>query len=197
MRQAQIFPAAPSAKRSISRAAYGFFIGGTALLVIGMVALGVTFAASTENPLPTVAAAGGLICAGGVGLVIGTGTLLRLRQPIQVEVTPDRLVWREGTRSATLEYDEVERVELVKDQERHPGGLALEFPVVRFVEDDGEMIEFEVSFEDRGLEHRARFDARAITAAVLPYVRSRAVVAPTVDEFVNTGLVDVDGLLER
>jgi len=129
--------------------------------------------------------------------VIDINMLPRLRQPIQVEVTSDRLVWREGTRSATLEYAKVERVELVKDREHHPGGLVLEFPMVRFVEDDGEMMGFEISFEDRGLVHRARFDGRGIAAAVLPFVHPHAVIAPAVDESLSTGLVDIDGLPER
>ena len=105
--------------------------------------------------------------------------------------------WREGTRYATLEYEEVERVEMVKGAKKVQGGYILEYPVVRFIENDGEMMEFEVSFEDRGIAHHTRFDAREITRAVLPYLRKNAVISHAVDEFVQTGTVDIDSLPER
>lgn len=195
MRQAQIFPAGPTAKRGISRHAYRLFIGGTALLVVGAIVLAITLASQSSVVLAGLSVA--ILCTGGAGLFSAINALLQLRQPMQVEVSPSRLVWREGARTATLEYDEVERVELVRGHARQPGGSVMDFPVVRFIENDGEMMEFEVSFEDRGMVHHARFDAKAIAAAVLPHVRSHAMVAPSVDEFVNTGVVDIDALPER
>jgi hypothetical protein len=138
-----------------------------------------------------------LLCVGTLGLFLAVNTLLQLRHRFVVEVTPNRLLWREGPRIATLEYEEVERVELLKTQRRHETGNILEYPVVRFVESDGEMMEFEVSFEDRGMVYHAQFDARGITAAVVAHVRSHAVITPDVEEFINTGEVDIDSLPER
>ncbi|MGF1504821.1 MAG: hypothetical protein ACFB51_06745, partial [Anaerolineae bacterium] len=65
------------------------------------------------------------------------------------------------------------------------------------IEDDGEMMEFEVSFEDRGYRHQGRFDALAITREVLPNIKQRAVISTAVEEFVQTGTVDIDSLSHR
>jgi hypothetical protein len=197
MQQTQVFPASASAKRAISRTAYLLFVVGVGLLVCVAIAFGVS-AAQPEPPPPvfrTVVA--GVGCAGLAGLIVGVATLVRLRQPIQVEVTPYRLIWREGRRAATLEYDEVERVEMVRQHKKLRGNLEMDFPIVRFVEDDGEIMEFECSFEDRGLIHRSRFDTHAITSAVLPYLPETAIVDQAVSEFVQTGTVDVDRLAEQ
>ncbi len=196
-RQAEIFAASARARREISRSAYIRFGIGAALVIIGAAVASVAFAASGAPRTPVLALAGGLACAGLAGLLTGLVTLAALQQPIQVEVTPHRLVWREGRRIATLEYDEVVRVELVKAAKRERNGLLMEYPVVRFIENDGEMMEFEVTFEDRGMVHHARFDARAVTRAVLPYLPSHAVIAPAVTEFVQTGEVDIDLLPGR
>jgi hypothetical protein len=197
MQQTQVFPAAASAKRAISRTAYLLFVVGVGLLVCVAIAFGVS-AAQPEPPtivFRTVVA--GVGCAGLAGLLVGVATLVRLRQPIQVEVTPYRLIWREGKRTATLEYDEVERVEMVRQHKKVRGNLEMDFPIVRFVEDDGEMMEFECSFEDRGLIHRSRFDTHAITSSVLPYLPDTAIVDQAVSEFVQTGTVDIDRLAEQ
>jgi hypothetical protein len=194
--QTEIFPASGSARRGISRTAYLFFGGGVGLLTCAAITIGVSFA-SGSPPNFIVIAASGVACAGIAGLVGGIVTLPRLRQAIQVEVDPYRLVWREGRRTATVEYDDVVRVELVKDHDQRRGGITVTYPVVRFIENDGEMMEFEVTFEDRGMIHQGRFDARAITAAVLPHLPAHAVVAPTVKDFVRTGEVDTDLLPER
>ncbi len=196
MRQAQVFPAGPTARQEISRGAYRYFVGGAGLMVIGAIMLAVTLATSQSGSIFR-AVSVALLCVGGVGLFMAINTLLQVRQRYQVEVTPERLIWREGPRIATLEYDEVERVDLVRGQRRHESGGVVEYPVVRFIEDDGEMMEFEVSFEDRGMVHHARFDARAIAEAVLPYIRSHAVVASAIDELLRTGEVDIDALPER
>ncbi len=194
--QREIFPASGSARRSISRTAYLFFGGGVGLLTCAAITIGVSFA-SGSPPNFIVIAASGIACAGIAGLVGGIVTLAGLRQAIQVEVDPYRLVWREGRRTATVEYDDVVRVELVKDHDQRRGDITVTYPVVRFIENDGEMMEFEVTFEDRGMIHQSRFDARAITAAVLPHLPAHAVVAPAVKEFVRTGEVDTDLLPER
>lgn len=197
MSQTNVFPAAPEARRNITRLAYRLFTIGTGLLAIGVIAIAVSLAATAAPSTATIAAYGGIACTGGIGLIVALTVLLRVRQPIQVEVTPDRLIWREGPRIATLEYDEVERIELVRDRKRHRDGSMIQFPVVRFIENDGEMMEFEISFDDHGKVHYGRFDAHAITQAVLPYLRNQAMVSPMVDEFVSTGMVDIDGLSER
>jgi hypothetical protein len=195
-----IFPAAAHAKRAISRMAYTFFIAGLGLLACGLTALvallGLKTTLLTQTPA-IVVVAGGLVCAGIAGLIAALGTFLRLRLPIQVEVTPYMLTWREGNRVATLNYEEIERVDLVRGQKILRDGRALSYPVVRFIEDDGEVMEFEVSFEDRDMLHHSRFDAQAITAAVTPYLQQRAVIPEAIREFVATGTVDIDSLPER
>jgi hypothetical protein len=197
MQQTQVFPAAASAKRTISRTAYLLFVVGVGLLVCVAIAFGVS-AAQPEPPTTIFrTAVAGVGCAGLAGLLVGVVTLVRLRQPIQVEVTPYRLIWREGRRTATLEYDEIERVEMVRQHKKLRGNLEMDFPIVRFVEDDGEMMEFECSFEDRGLIHRSRFDTHAITSTVLPYLPDTAIVDQAVSEFVQSGMVDIDRLAEQ
>jgi hypothetical protein len=197
MQQTQVFPAAASAKRAISRTAYLLFVVGVGLLVCVAISFGVS-AAQPEPPTTMFrTAVAGVGCAGLAGLLVGVVTLVRLRQPIQVEVTPYRLIWREGRRTATLEYDEVERVEMVRQHKKLRGNLEMDYPIVRFVEDDGEMMEFECSFEDRGLIHRSRFDTHAITSTVLPYLPDTAIVDQAVSEFVQTGMVDIDRLAEQ
>ena len=114
-----------------------------------------------------------------------------------MEVTPYRLIWREGRRTATLEYGEVERVEMVRRHKKLRGNLEMDYPIVRFIEDDGEMMEFECSFEDRGLIHQSRFDTHAITSSVLPHLPDTAIVDQAVGEFVQTGTVDIDRLAEQ
>jgi hypothetical protein len=193
----QVFPAGPEAKTSITRLAYRYFVGGAGLLIMGVIALAVSIASQMTLPVYLVGLFSAISCAGAAGLVIAVMTLFRLRQPVQVEVTPYRLTWREGPRVATLEYNEVERVDLVRDKIPARGGGEINFPVVRFIEDDGEMMEFEVSFDDEGTIRHGRFDAHAITQAVLPYVKDHAVISAAVDEFVRTGFVDIDGLAQR
>jgi hypothetical protein len=197
MQQTQVFPASARAKRAISRTAYLLFVVGVGLLVCVAIAFGVTVA-QPEPPttlFKTVVA--GVGCAGLAGLLVGVVTLVRLRQPIQVEVTPHRLIWREGRRTATLEYGEVERVEMVRRHKKLRGNLEMDYPIVRFIEDDGEMMEFECSFEDRGLIHQSRFDTHAITSSVLPHLPDTAIVDQAVGEFVQTGTVDIDRLAEQ
>lgn len=193
----QVFTASPRARRAISRNAYIQFGVGAALLIAGAAAFSIMLASGRSPRTLLLALAIGVSCAGAAGLLAGMVTLAGLRQSIQVEVSPYRLVWREGRRTATLEYDEVVRVELVKGAESMPGGFTLEYPVVRFIENDGEMMEFEVTFEDRGMVHHARFDARAIAQATLPHLPPHAVIAPAVTEFVQTGEVDLDLLPGR
>lgn len=197
MSDIQVFPAGPEARQQITRRAYRFFVGGAGLLIMGVIALAVSVASQRALPTYLLAAFTAIACAGTAGLSLAVMTLFRVRQKIQVEVTPYRLIWREGPRIATLEYDEVERVELVRDQERRPSGTLVHFPVIRFIENDGEMVEFEISFDDEGVIRHGRFDAHAITEAVLPHVRGHAVITSTVDDFVKTGEVDIDGLPER
>ncbi len=196
MTQQHIFPASASAWRSISRTAYILFGVGVALTACGATTFAVAFAGGSSPASGLLLASGAIGCVGVAGLVVATVMLARLRQPIQVEVTPHRLIWREGKRIATLEYEEVERVELVKDSQLFPGGLVLTYPVVRFIENDGEMMEFEVAFEDRGMVHHSRFDGLGIARAAVPYL-THAVISPALDEFLRTGEVDVDALPER
>ncbi|NDJ35337.1 MAG: hypothetical protein GYB64_11785 [Chloroflexi bacterium] len=195
--QPQIFPAAATARRTISRNAYILFGVGVAGILCGGASTAAAFAAQGEPPPGLILAGIGLACVAGIGLVGGMAMLARLRQPIQVEVTPYRLVWREGGRTAALEFDEVVRVELLRDEKRVDNDFMLAYPVVRFIEDDGEMMEFEVSFEDRGYRHQGRFDALAITREVLPHINQRAVISTAVEEFVQTGTVDIDSLSHR
>ncbi|MBN1120356.1 MAG: hypothetical protein JXJ17_04710 [Anaerolineae bacterium] len=195
MANPEIFPAAASARRSISRTAYLLFGIGAGLMGCGATVFGMTTAANRSTTW-SVALSGGIACAGVAGLIAGIVTLARLRQAIQVEVTPHRMVWREGKRTATLEYKDVIRVDFVKGQETR-GEFTLEYPIVRFIESDGEMMEFDVTFEDRGMIHKSRFDARGITATVLRYLPPHVVITPTLDEFVQTGEVDLDLLANR
>jgi hypothetical protein len=197
MQQTQVFPASARAKRAISRAAYLFFVVGVGLLVCVAIAFGVSIAQPEPPTAQFRTAVAGVGCAGLAGLLVGIATLVRLRQPIQVEVSPYRLIWREGRRTATLEYDEVERVEMVKGHKKLRGGFEMDYPIVRFVEDDDEVMEFECSFEDRGLIHQSRFDTQAITSIVLRYLPDTAIVDQAVGEFVQTGMVDIDRLAEQ
>lgn len=197
MAQQEIFRAASSARRTISRNAYLFFAVGVTLLICSASVIAITFAGEPPaSPVPVVVGIG-IGGAGLVGLIAGLVTLTRVRQSMQVEVTPYRLTWREGKRLAILEYEEVVRVDLVRDQQRHRDGVNILFPVVRFIENDDEVMEFEVTFEDRGRIHPSRFDARAITAAVLPHLPDHVVISPTLTDFVQTGEVDIDLLPER
>jgi hypothetical protein len=195
MANPEIFPAAAPVRRSISRTAYLLFGIGAALMGCGATVFGVTIAVNRSTNW-SIALSCGIACAGVAGLIAGIVTLARLRQAIQVEVSPYRLVWREGKRTATLEYKDVIRVDFVKAQEPR-GEYTLEYPIVRFIESDGEMMEFDVTFEDRGMIHKSRFDARAITAAVLRYLPPHVVITPTLDEFVQIGEVDLDLLANR
>lgn len=196
MSQAEIFPASHAARRAISRRAYLLFAAGAALLACGGAGASIAIAGSGEpGPVVILAAVVGVF--GLTGLIAGLVTLVRLQQPIRVEVSPYRLVWREGHKTAAVEFGKVVRVELVKDREERRGTFDIEYPVVRFIENDGEMMEFDVTFEDRGEIHAARFDARGITAAVLPHLPRHAVIAPAVSEFVHTGEVDLDLLPAR
>lgn len=192
----QTFPASARARRAISRNAYLLFGAAALLLICGAVAAAVSLAAAQDNRTPVLVLAGGLLCVGGAGLLGAIAMLTRLRQPIEVTVSPHRLVWREGSRTATTNFEDVVRVEMVKDREQRRD-VVLVFPVVRFIENDDEMVEFEVEFEDRGYIRHARFDARGITRAALPHLPQHAVVAPAVREFVQTGEVDLDLLPER
>ncbi|NDJ53520.1 MAG: hypothetical protein GYB68_10600 [Chloroflexi bacterium] len=192
-----VFKANPQARRAISRSAYLMFSIGIVLMACSGASAAVSFAIA-DSPSPIFLILAILVALGGLGtLIVGIITLARVRERIQVEVTPHRLVWREGNRIATLEFDEVERIDVVKDEKRVQSGMTMVYPVVRFVENDGEMMEFEISFEDRGMVHHSRFDTQAITRSVLPYVRHQARVAPAVEDFVNSGQIDIDGLPER
>lgn len=197
MSQTQVFHATANVRLSISRTAYLSFAIGASILVCAatMIALSFTGEDAPRSGLLTVSI--GLICAGAAGLLGGLVTLFRLRQSIQVEVSPHRMIWREGRKVAVMEYNELERADLVKVNKRVRGGHQMAYPIVRFIENDGEVIEFDVSFEDRGLVHRSRFDALAIAHAVLHYVGNQVLVAPALDEFIQTGLVDIDSLPER
>ncbi|GAB4475057.1 MAG: hypothetical protein Kow00124_15650 [Anaerolineae bacterium] len=197
MANVQVFHATAAARREISRRAYLLFAGGAGALVCSAILIPLLLVSSEGALTPILAVPGALSCAGLGGLIGGIVMLTRIQQAIQVEVTPHRLIWREGRRIATLEYDEVERVELVRARKATPEGAVMSFPVVRFIENDGEMMEFEVTFDDRGMIHRSRFDARAIAAAVLPYLPAQAVIAPAVTEFIQSGEVDIEGLPER
>lgn len=193
----QVFTASASARRTISRNAYLLFGVGAALLICGAAASSVWFATGRTKSGVILALAAGIGCAGAAGLLVGLVMLARLQQPMQVRVTPHRLIWQEGKRKATVDFADVVRVELVRDREQRRSGETVEFPIVRFIENDSEVVEFEVPFEDRGVVRRARFDARGITQAVLPHLPPHAVIAPTVKEFAQTGEVDLDLLPER
>ena len=194
--QAEVFQAGLLARREIIGRARRLFIGGVGLMAIGAIVAAVTLASEPEIVPPTTYIGGAAVCAGFAGLMMGISTLFQLRQPRHVEVTDHRLIWREGPKVATMEFDEVERVELVRDTKR-VSGMMMEFPVVRFIENDDEIVEFEVTFEDRGMLLQARFDAQGITEAILPHIRNHAVISPDVDEFVKTGMVDLDALHDR
>jgi len=197
MSQAEIFPASANARRAVSRRAYIFFGIGAALLICGASGAGVSFASSSHPAPVLVGVAAALSCAGLGGLIVGTITLARLRDLHQVEVSPHRIVWREGSKVATTELSDIVRVELVKGQREKPGGFVMSFPVVRFIETSGDLMEFEVTFEDRGFVHHSRFDARAIAAEVMRYLPQHVVTSPTLAEFIRTGEVDIDLLPDR
>ena len=197
MSQTEIFPASADARRAVSRRAYIFFGIGAALLICGASGAGVSFATSSDPPPALVGVAAALGCAGLAGLIVGTVTLARLRDLHQVEVSPHRIVWREGSKVATTELSDIVRVELVKGQREKPGGFVMSFPVVRFIETSGDLMEFEVTFEDRGFIHHSRFDARAIAEAVMRSLPQHVVTSPTLAEFIRTGEVDIDLLPER
>lgn len=131
-------------------------------------------------------------------LVVGVLNLGRLQQPIQVEIDQHRLIWREGGRSATLEFAEVEKVLMVKDQKPVTEDFTLAYPVVRFIENDGEMMEFEVTFEDRGFTHHGRFDTLNITKTVLRHLQGQRIeVSQQVQDYIRSGLIDIDSLPNR
>lgn len=192
-----IFPAGPQAKRSIARRAYLYFGTGAALIACGSSALIAITASASAPPPVLLTLAAGIGVLGGIGLVAGIVTLARLQMPIQVEVTPHRLIWREGNRFASLEFDEVVRVEMLRQGVSMSTGIVVYYPIVRFIEGDGEMMEFEVSFDDRGYRHLARFNTQGLTGAVLPYLGDSTVIAPSVVEFVRSGLVDIETLPDR
>jgi len=198
-RQPEVFPAAFRAKRNISRRAYTLFGLGAFLMALGGIILAIAFAfASQPNPVLVIFAILSLV-AGLASLIVAALNLASLQQSIQVEVDPHRLIWREGKRTATLEFAEVERVIMVKDYRKFSEDFTMTYPVVRFIENDGEMMEFEVAFEDRGYTHPSRFDTRGITQSVLRHLRSRSKIdiSPAVDEFVRAGVIDVDQLPDR
>jgi hypothetical protein len=197
MSQTEVFPASVDARRAISRRAYILFGVGVALLMCGASVIGISFASSGSPPSFLVGIAGAVSCAGVAGFIIGIVTLSRMRQLIQVEVSPHRIIWREGGKVATTEIGDIVRVELVKDYEQKRGGFTMAFPVIRFIETSGEMMEFEVTFEDRGFVHHSRFDARAIAREVMRYLPQHVVTSPTLGEFLRSGEVDIDLLPER
>ncbi len=195
--QAQVFHAASGARRLIARRAYVAFAAGAFGLMISAIVFGVLFASgATLNPT-LAGVAGALGCAGMGGLILGMVTLTQVQGRIQVEVTPYRLTWQEGQRAAVLDFERVQRVDLVKGCKTHRSGEVGCYPVVRFVEENGDMMEFEVSFDDRGLIHHARFDALGITRAVLPHLHHHVLVSGAVTDFVSTGEVDIAGLPTR
>jgi hypothetical protein len=196
-KKSETIPAEPVVKQTITRWAYRLFIAGVGLLLIGALALTISVAVSPSTPVSLVIIFTTIAVAGAICLGVGVLTLFRRMQKIEVEVTPERLYWREGQKLATLEFNEVERVELRKDKIRRPSGKVIEFPVVRFIENDDEMMEFEISFDDNGVIHHSRFDAHRITKAVLKYVKKTADITPEVQEFVKTGYVDIDALPKR
>lgn len=196
MSQTRTFYAASSARRSISRRAYILFSAGAGMLICAALSFGIALA--NDPPRVTFQVIAGVAaCAGGVGLIFGVVTLARLQQPIRVEVSDFRLVWREGKRIAIINYEDVLRVELVKATEVRRDGVEVMFPVIRFIERSGEMMEFEVTFEDRGMVHQSRFDGFAIAAAVLPNLSGQAIISPSLEEFLQTGEVDIDLLPDR
>jgi len=197
MPQTEIFPASADARRAVSRRAYIFFGIGVALMVCGATGAAVAFATSSDPPPYLVGVGAALGCAGLAGLIVGTVTLARLRDVHQVEVSPHRIVWREGSKVATTELSDIVRVELVKGHREKPGGFVMSYPVVRFIETSGDMMEFEVTFEDRGFMHHSRFDARAIAAEVMRYLPQHVVTSPTLGEFIRSGEVDIDLLPDR
>jgi hypothetical protein len=91
----------------------------------------------------------------------------------------------------------VERVEMVRGRRRRRSAPSLEYPIIRFIEDDGEMLELEIVTEDGTVPPSRHFDVRAITQAVLLYLRGYAEITPDVDDFVEHGLVDLDALPKR
>jgi hypothetical protein len=196
-KKSEFFSAEPVVKHQITRWAYRLFIGGAGLLLIGAIALTISVVADAALPTNLLIIFTAIGIAGAICLGVGVLTLFRRWQKIEVEVSPERLYWREGPKIATLEFDEVERVVLLRDKIRRPSGKQVEFPVVRFIENDGEMMEFEISFDDNGIVHHSRFDAHQITKAVLKHIRKSATISPEVEAFVKTGYVDIDNLPKR
>lgn len=196
--QAEVFPAAFRAKRAISRRAYTLFGLGAAMMGVTGILIAISFAVSSTPNILLIAMGAVVFTLGLILLVIAIINLSRLQQPIQVEVDPHRLIWREGSRSATLEFAEVERVMLVKDHKAVSEDFTLAYPVVRFIENDGEMMEFEVTFEDRGYTHHGRFDTLSITRTVLGHLQGRNVdVAPQIQDYIRSGMIDIDTLPDR
>ncbi len=196
--QPEVFPAAFRAKRAISRRAYLQFGVGAAMMGVTGILIAIAFAVTSTPNFPLIVFGGAAFTVGLILLANAIINLSRLQQPIQVEVDQHRLIWREGSRSATLEFAEVERVVMVKDYKPVSEDFTLAYPVVRFIENDGEMMEFEVSFEDRGYTHHGRFDALSITRSVLRVLQGRNVdIAPPVQEYIRSGIVDIDALPER
>ena len=192
-----VFPAGPQASDAIRRLAIRFLTVGGALLLIGIAGLLLIVRLQVRLPIPLIATLASLASLGAAGLLIGIRTWIRSRQPIVIEVQEHRLLWQEGTRVATLEYHEVERVEMVRGRRRRRGAPASEFPIIRFIEEDGEMLEMEVVTEDSNTPPSRHFDVHGITQAVLPYLRGYAEITPDVDDFVEHGLVDLDALPGR
>jgi hypothetical protein len=192
-----VFPAGPQASDAIRRLAIRFLAAGVTLLMVGIAGLLLMVRLQIRPPVSVIAVLASLTSLGAAGLLIGVRTWIRSRKPIVIEVQEHRLLWQEGARIATLEYHEVERVEMVRGRRRRRGAPASEFPIIRFIEDDGEMLEMEVVTEDSNTPPSRHFDVHGITQAVLPYLRGYAEITPDVDDFVEHGLVDLDALPRR
>ncbi len=192
-----IFPANPQASYAIRRVAQRFLLLGGVFLAVGLAALILIVKFQIRPPLAVIAGFALLASLGAAGLLIGIRTLIRSRQPIAIEVQEHRLVWQEGTRITTLEYHEVERVEMVRGRRRRRNASSLEFPIIRFIENDGEMLELEVVYEDANTPPSRHFDVYGITQAVLPYLQGYAEITPDVEDFVEHGMVDLDTLPKR
>jgi hypothetical protein len=196
-----MFRAAPSAKRRISRIAYGLALAGLGLLSCGLVVWVTSVGLVANRLLPggnqTASGVGiALACLGGLGMAASLATFLRLRQPIQVEVKHHAITLRDGRKTTKMAFDEIKSVVLVVDYERHHDDW-LAYPVIRFSARDGTILELDVSFEDREMVHRAPFDVQGIAQAVLPYLPPSVSVAEAVVEFAQTGYVALDELPDR
>jgi len=192
-----IFPASPQAGYAVRRLARQFLVAGGLLLVLGIAGLLVIVRVQIRPPLMILAVLASLASLGAAGLLIGVRTLIRSRQPIAIEVQEHRLLWQDGTRTTTLEYHEVERVEMVRGRRRRRNAPSLDYPIIRFIEEDDEMLELEVVTEDANVPPSRQFDVHGITQAVLPYLRGYAEITPDVDDFVEHGLIDLDALPKR